>query len=87
MMVRSSARVDLGIQDIGIVSSSAGGRGRAARGLDSAGAPLGWEVKDLTAELNCQTIATFAKNLTKVAVATQGSPQEQAMPSFERVEA
>ena len=44
------------------------------------------EVKDLTAEFYCQTIAPFA-NPPKVAVATQGSPQEQAMPSFERVEA
>jgi hypothetical protein len=86
MMVRSSARVDVEFRILGSFSSSAGGRGRAARGLDSAGAPLGWKVKDLTAEFYCQTIAPFA-NLPKVAVATQGSPQEQAMPSFERVEA
>jgi hypothetical protein len=61
MMVRSSARVDLGIQHVGIVlfirwRSGPSGTGRRLGRLDSAGALPGWGVKDLTAEFHCQTV-------------------------------
>jgi hypothetical protein len=92
MMVKSSARMDLGIQDVGIVlfirwRSGPSGTGRRLGRLDSAGAPPGWGVEDLTVEFYCQTIAPFANPPNKVAVAMQGPPQEQEMPSFERAEA
>jgi hypothetical protein len=53
MMVRSSARVDLGIQHVGIVlfirwRSGPSGTGRWLGRLDSAGALPGWGVKKLS---------------------------------------
>jgi hypothetical protein len=86
-MVRSSARVDVGIQDIGIVlfirwrSRPSGTGPRQCRRT----ARMGSERSHSRVQL--PNNSDFAKNFPKVAVATQGSPQEQAMPSFERVEA
>jgi hypothetical protein len=67
---------------LGSFSSSAGGRGRAARGLDSAGAPSGWGVKDLTAEFYCQTMGAVRKSPERGSCGNAGATARASDANF-----